>query len=139
MHMDELDLSKQEYFRKLLYVNQILFIVGASTVKASLLLLYRRIFVSPTFTRIIYAVGTFIVFYVFVFVLMAIFNCIPVYAFWTEGGYCFDLLSFSYGYTSINIMLAFVIWFMPMPMVWRLHLPTGQKIGVTLVFLLGLL
>ena len=137
--MDELDLSSQQYFRKLLYVNQILFIVGASTVKASLLLLYKRIFVSSSFTRMIYAVGIFLCFYVFIFVLLAIFNCNPVDAFWADGGYCFDLLSFSYAYSTINIAVTFVIWLMPMPMVWKLHLPTSQKIGLSLVFLLGLL
>ena len=41
--------------------------------------------------------------------------------------------------SAINIVTDFYILFLPIPAVWRLQAPLGKKIGISAVFLTGIL
>ena len=124
---------------RLLFVASLLYKVAAIAVKVAILLLYKRIFVTETFTRVIYAVGASILTYSVLLFFLTLFECQPMNAAWTGHGSCPDSRMFAVAYAICNIIADFVIWIMPIPMVWKLHLPLGQRIGISLVFLLGLL
>lgn len=74
-----------------------------------------------------------------IMVFLSIFNCNPISAFWTHEGTCLNFKQFAIGYAIVNIITDFAIWLMPIPSVWRIQLPTPQKIAVSLIFALGLL
>ena len=124
---------------ELLYVFQIFYILAPATVKLSLLLLYKRIFISPKCTRLFNACAIFIIVWATIMTFLGIFNCTPVRGFWTGEGWCFKFRSFAIGYAVVNITIDFVIWTLPLPLVWRMQLPVGQKVAITLIFILGLL
>ncbi|KUJ24393.1 uncharacterized protein LY89DRAFT_548631, partial [Mollisia scopiformis] len=66
--------------------------------------------------------------------------CIPFQYNWDKkikGGHCIDQQMFFRWATVPNIVTDLVMFFLPMPAVWGLHLPTSQKIGVTFTFFLG--
>ena len=128
---------------KMLYAAQIIYVLAPVAVKLSLLLLYKRIFVTTMhrkFTIVLYGMGSFVLIYGTVFLFLSIFICTPISSFWTiQEGWCFDEWGYTLSYSVVNIITDFTIWALPIPLVWSLYLPKGQKIGLSLVFLLGLL
>ncbi|OGM47202.1 hypothetical protein ABOM_003897 [Aspergillus bombycis] len=70
---------------------------------------------------------------------LAIFNCIPISGFWTGQGKCISFRKFAIGYAIVNIITDLAVWPMPIPNMWKLQLPTTQKITLTLIFVLGLI
>ena len=125
-------------FAKLLYVFQIFYILGPPSVKLSLLFLYRRIF-EKSHIRVVYGMMALIVVWVIIMTFLAIFNCTPVSAFWTQQGKCLDFRQFAIGYAVVNIVTDFVVWLMPIPSVWKIQLPLPQRIALSMIFALGLL
>ncbi|GFF83700.1 hypothetical protein IFM61392_08953 [Aspergillus lentulus] len=108
--------------------------------KASILLLYLRIFAIPRFvltSRI--ALGVISIYGLWC-VLSAILNCIPVSAFWdsTIQGNCISRKFLWFFNASLNIVTDLVILIMPIPVLSRLHLPQKQKFGVIVVFAAGI-
>lgn len=80
-----------------------------------------------------------IVIWTIIMTFLAIFNCKPISAFWTMKGTCLNFRDFAIGYAVVNIVTDFTVWLMPIPSVWKIQLPRGQKVALTLIFALGLL
>ncbi|KAA8648440.1 uncharacterized protein ATNIH1004_004325 [Aspergillus tanneri] len=125
-------------FLDLLYYFQIVYILAPPTVKLSLLFLYRRIFVSTKFITIVYVVGAVVSLWAIIMTFLGIFNCTPIHAFWTGQGKCLPFKQFAIGYAVVNIITDLAVWLMPIPMMWKLQLPLGRKVALTLIFALGL-
>ena len=77
----------------------------------------------------------------FVAVALAIaFVCHPVRYFWdksTPGGWCLDIMTMVIalaGANGVSDVMALVI---PIPWLWKLHLPIGQRLNVIAIFLMG--
>ncbi|KAE8323483.1 hypothetical protein BDV39DRAFT_217727 [Aspergillus sergii] len=124
-----------------LVANQILdFPFTVTPAKISILLFYIRIFSTPKFRMIAYAVGFIVLGHGIGVFFAAIFQCSPVQYAWDktiEGGSCFDQQAF-YRYVSPpNILTDVLILVMPLPFVWKLHTRMTQKLALTGVFLLG--
>ncbi|RMZ36810.1 hypothetical protein CA14_006533 [Aspergillus flavus] len=126
-------------FLQLLYYFQIFYILAPPTVKLSLLLLYRRIFLSSRFLKIVYTIGAIVSIWAIIMTFLAIFNCKPISAFWTGQGECIPFKQFAIGYAIVNIITDLAVWLMPIPNMWKLQLPTAQKVALTLIFVLGLI
>ncbi|RMJ21184.1 integral membrane protein [Aspergillus sp. HF37] len=137
-HRAVLPPQKVAVFSELLYFFQIFYVLAPPTVKLSLLFLYRRIFEHSRFLRLVYAMIALVSVWAIIMVFLAIFNCRPISAFWTHKGSCFDFKQFAIGYAVVNIVTDFAIWLMPIPDVWKIQLPTPQKIALSLIFALGL-
>lgn len=131
--------QKVAVFAELLYFFQIFYVLAPPTVKLSLLFLYHRIFEHSRFLRLVYAMIALVSVWAVIMVFLAIFNCRPISAFWTHEGSCFDFKKFAIGYAVVNIVTDFAIWLMPIPNVWKIQLPTPQKVALSLIFALGLL
>jgi hypothetical protein len=138
-HISTLTPSQIKTFTKNLYFMQIAYIPAPPAIKLSLLCLYRRIFkyTQSRFLWLIYAMMAIITTWCTANLFLVIFFCVPISALWTGKGKCLDLDPYSYA--VINIVTTLVVWAMPIPKVWRLNLPRGQKVAVSLVFMLGLL
>lgn len=68
------------------------------------------------------------------------FQCSPVAYAWDKsirGGHCINLGAYFRWLSFPNILTDAVILVLPLPLLWRLHTSTGQKIGVTCVFVVG--
>ncbi|KAE8154675.1 hypothetical protein BDV25DRAFT_171494 [Aspergillus avenaceus] len=137
-HREVVDEDDVYMFMKLLYYFQIVYILAPPTVKLSLLLLYKRIFVSSRFLIIVYIMGAVVSLWAIIMTFLGIFNCTPISGFWTGVGKCLPFKQFAVGYAIVNILTDLTVWLMPIPMMWRLQLPTAQKVALTLIFVLGL-
>lgn len=125
---------------------QFLYALTSPLVKISIILFYRRIFITPRFivaANIMIALCAAWGFSVFI---ATAFMCRPLRAYWGEGkGQCYGTIEGVNIPTYIlasqipNIFLDFAILCMPISMVWNLRMPKKEKIALIGVFLLGIL
>ena len=110
-------------------------------VKLSILLLYRRIFVTEGFRRTTIYVGIICVAWFFIAVFMDLFQCHPFKAafdvelLFTDQ--CINLQTYYWGISAGNLALDVVLLYLPLHMVWGLQLPKRQKFTVSGIFMLG--
>ncbi|MCJ1439474.1 hypothetical protein MMC27_008868 [Xylographa pallens] len=111
--------------------------VGAS--KASVLLLYLRIFIQKRFRICVQVMLGLVAAWTITFFLTDLFSCIPVTPLVEPfyGNQCMDTVSMWYAGSVSDIILDLLILMIPIPMVLRLQLPAKQKMGVLAMFFLG--
>ncbi|KAJ5577848.1 uncharacterized protein N7459_006812 [Penicillium hispanicum] len=108
--------------------------------KISLLLFYVRIFYKRHFRVCAYIVGSLVLGVGITVLFESIFQCSPISYGWNptvSDGSCLDQTSFYRAIWPFNVLTGLLIWVLPMPYVWSLHAPKGQKMALTGVFLLG--
>ena len=72
--------------------------------------------------------------------LTAVFQCSPVPYAWDKsiyGGNCIDVASFYVCASIPNVVTDVAILLLPLPMIFKLHTNQSQKVGLSIVFLLG--
>lgn len=112
--------------------------------KISLLLFYRRIFYTRSFQITAAVIGFIVLGLGIATLFQTIFQCSPISLAWERNpwqaeladGVCVDQTLFYRVVTPINLLTGVMITILPMPWVWKLHLPNGQKCAVISVFLL---
>ncbi|KAF2140161.1 uncharacterized protein K452DRAFT_351978 [Aplosporella prunicola CBS 121167] len=69
----------------------------------------------------------------------SIFICRPFFKYWKPGveGRCMNINSYWLSTACIGVIMDFVVWFYPMPLISSLRLPMRQKASVMGVFALG--
>ena len=108
--------------------------------KISILCLYIRIF-AYTYARFsaIIVLAIVIIYNILGFV-STMTLCRPLNAYWDFNvkGKCHPI-SFMWAAISLHIATDFLIFLLPLPVVYRMTLPRAQKIGLLLIFALGFL
>lgn len=119
---------------------QILYFTNAVLTKASLLLLYYRIFgILRGFRWVLWASGCLVIGYYIACVIVSIAGCSPVSKFWDPSvpGKCINEIAFFRWNGVANMLLDFLVLCLPYPMAWRLQTTLRQKWILTGIFLLG--
>ncbi|KAI4196374.1 MAG: hypothetical protein LQ346_003233 [Caloplaca aetnensis] len=118
----------------------VFYITSLSFTKISILLLYRRIFPNRNFHAVLWAVGGFVTAYTVANVLYIIFGCHPIQAVFNPltKGKCINGEAAILAVATMTIVTDFIILLLPLPLVWKLHLPKIRKFQLTLIFLLGI-
>jgi len=122
-----------------LYVNQIIYILAVALIKFSILTFIRRAFNVASTKLPAYVIGTVIMSWFIALELVGIFSCHPIHGFWdkTIPATCVDTSKFFFGVGIPNIITDVMLIIYPIPFVWRLQMPTSQKIALSGVFTLG--
>ncbi|KAI1308846.1 hypothetical protein F5Y03DRAFT_349424 [Xylaria venustula] len=130
--------------QKYKYAFQITEKIAFGSIKLSLLFLWKSIFTrSRPFLIVTWFLIAFIVAWSVSFLFITIFQCgldwklnwAPIA---TQLEKCVSVLSLLTAYSTLDLFTDFVILSMPVPMIWRLSMPTRKKLGVTAVFGVGL-
>ena len=113
-------------------------------IKLSVLLLYRRLFVGEIFNRYTLAMCAIIALWSLSFFFGFAFEChTNITNYWTSPAtieaHCDNTSALVLGFAVSDVLTDLMILAIPIPIVWRLHMSTRSKIGVTGIFLLGLL
>ena len=115
-------------------------------VKLSLLLQYLKIFVPVRNYSLMVVFTYFVIWSTSIFYLITtffeIFACSPREKFWNRlitDGHCFDMNVINITAASINCISDFVILLLPQGVIWRLQMPFQRKLGISAIFLAGLL
>ncbi len=111
--------------------------------KLTVLLLYKRIFTGEIFRKTVW-VGYAIVFsWTVGFFFAMLLQCWPISINWTGFGgdtdYCVDSNIMLVAHAWSDVFTDVAILAMPLPCIWGLQMKTKHKIGVSAIFLLGLL
>ncbi|KXX74197.1 Inducible T-cell costimulator, partial [Madurella mycetomatis] len=125
---------------------QIMYVVSAMWVKVTLLVLYLRIFRPSLRANIMIwlGIGICVLFYV-ICVVTALVNCLPINKSLpindpTGSSACGQpQLNLALTQSVFSVITDFYVLTIPMSLVLGLHLPFGRKIGVSALFLTGLL
>ena len=110
-------------------------------VKLSFLFLYHRYFFM--YTKFIIAciiVGILVFVQWLLFTILVIVLCIPPARFWdpTIPGRCLNGKAVGDGFLISSLVTDFIILILPCPLIWRTtHFSKGQKIGLSVIFMLG--
>ena len=80
------------------------------------------------------------VIWLIVIVFATTFACRPVHYFWDKsvpGGRCLDIMTILVGLSGANGLGDLMALLIPIPWLWNLQLPLGQRINVIAIFLVG--
>ena len=139
--MPEEDALRESRF--LLYLGEIFYASSLAFSKFSILGFYWRLFSSSSIRIPIQILTVCSAIWLIIRTFMAIFHCIPVQAFWIKGipGARCDIedSKFFFGTVLVHLFIDIAILALPAVQVKHLQLRTGQKIGVTGLFMFGIL
>ena len=138
-HIAAVPLDDLISFKKTLYAFNLVYVATPPTIKLCILLMYKRLFPTRQFILAVWVLGSVLVVFFLVTFLMGVFDCDPIRGFWdpTVTATCINFETYSIGYAVVNIATDLIILALPIRVVWNLQLPRGQKIALTLIFLLG--
>ena len=114
------------------------------TIKLSVLLLYRRLFVGRLFNLYSLALCGVIVLWSLSFFFAFAFQCgTDIVNWWTSPAtieaYCDNTSALIVAFSISDVVTDIMILTIPLPIVWRLQMSTANKVGLTGIFLLGML
>ncbi|KAL7622117.1 hypothetical protein AAE478_007619 [Parahypoxylon ruwenzoriense] len=118
--------------------------IAFALIKLSILFLWKRIFgLAKSFVVFCWIMIAVITAWSITFLFATIFQCgtrwtwnwAPIGIFLTQ---CINTLDLLTVFTATDLFTDFIIMFMPVPLIWKLHMPIKRKIGVTSIFMVGL-
>ena len=112
---------------------------GFGFAKASILVLYMRIFTQRLFRICGQVMLGLVAAWTITFFLTSLLQCLPITPLIEPfyGNKCVDTIPLWYAGSISDIIIDFMILGMPIPSVLKLQLPTKQKLGVLAMFFLG--
>lgn len=129
------------FLMQLVFAVSIIYMVGIAVLKFSVILLYQRIFgVNRKFKIVSWCLAIFIFCYTIVGIFIWVFQYTPVEGAWNpyiKSVDHFDLSALPTVLAALNVASDILTVTLPMPLIWRLQMPTKQKVQLVLLFLLG--
>lgn len=113
-------------------------------IKLTIFLFFLRVFSPDPWSRrmIYFGIAMIVMFYTATTIALGS-VCIPSHhKSWQEAGFaskCRDATIMGHIVGSFNVFSDFYIMLLPLPVIWKLQLPLRRKIGVSAIFLTGLL
>lgn len=117
-----------------------IYLTGLAVTKVSIIMQYMRVFVGTMIQRICRITLVVVIIYGLWTFWSAVFTCFPVAKFWDKTiktGYCINFTALWFTNASINIVTDLIVFSLPMPVIRSLNLPKKQKIGLMLIFAVG--
>lgn len=138
-HVPETDV---EFVLKALIPMQVLYGIGLSLIKTSMIGLYWRLFgLKRSFRIVVYIVGVIVWGWGLSVALEAFLLCTPFESTWNQTipGHCGNRTAAFIAAGVLNLLTDILVLSLPVTHIWKLQLRIGQKAGLIMVFSLGLL
>ncbi|KAH8646884.1 hypothetical protein BX600DRAFT_390444 [Xylariales sp. PMI_506] len=120
------------------YIMEIIYVFCLASAKASMLLFYRRAFLTTWMQRAVDTILVILAIWTICFECACIFLCKPASAFWTGEGTCGDFIPMIQVLIATNAVGDLVVMALPMSTIWSLHMRKTEKLGIMSCFALGL-
>ncbi|KAK0668217.1 hypothetical protein QBC41DRAFT_347410 [Cercophora samala] len=139
-HISNLTKPNKLMTLKLFYVAQAFYKLTINLTKASILLLYLRIFPKRWFRATCFVLLAIILLYMVGTTASSIWQCNPIPRAWDKSitGTCISITANWYANAAFSITTDLIILGLPMHSIYTSHLPTSQKLALMGVFALGL-
>ncbi|CUS10527.1 unnamed protein product [Tuber aestivum] len=142
-HVAELPKDNVLQIIKIGYSMQILYVVVMTFTKASLLLLLIRLVQNRGMSIVVWSIFGFMGAFAMASFWASVFHCTPPSYAWEQmdreslEGSCGNLKAQQYWVPAGSIVMDFILWLLPLKLIYPLKLPRAQKIGLYMVFILG--
>ncbi|KAM0351009.1 hypothetical protein ACHAPU_002787 [Fusarium lateritium] len=145
-HIWSIDLPTVVHVFKIVYAEPFIYALAVTSVKISILLLYRRLFPfgidKNRVYNFLFSIACFLTgVYPFILWITMAFACKPVSHFWNQytgsKGQCIDVKLFFLVLGIMNMVNDIVILSVPIPRIWALKMNHRTKISVVCIMLLG--
>ncbi|PSR80260.1 hypothetical protein BD289DRAFT_441093 [Coniella lustricola] len=125
------------------YIIELSYFFDMACLKLSILIFYMRVFDFTDIRGLLQATAIFTCLYGVAFVLAGMFQCWPISYFWTKwdgehAGKCFDVNALGWANAAISIATDFWMLALPLSQLRALRLPWRKKVGVSLMFMVGI-
>lgn len=127
-------------YLKTSFIAATLYFSVVTSIKISILYMYRRIFPIDEFFLQSQIVGALVIVWWLVGTVLTIVSCLPFRRFWTgpiAGGYCFDFNIYWMSMGAVELVIDSLLLVLPVRMVLGLQLSRQQKILVVGIFTIG--
>ncbi|KAL2146434.1 hypothetical protein VTI28DRAFT_3903 [Corynascus sepedonium] len=134
-------LPNLETILKMLVAYELIFATSIGTIKLSVLFFYLRVFVNRGLRMVVKATLVFVMLWNIGNILQVFLICRPfakTYSLTVEGE-CGDQVASFIAIGAFNLISDLIILTLPLPTVWSLKMSTPAKLGLTGVFLIGLI
>ncbi|GKZ23063.1 hypothetical protein AbraIFM66951_008995 [Aspergillus brasiliensis] len=139
-HVAALPTKEVETFMMGDYIFSHFYDVAIASTKLSVLALYYRIFITPKFRLVVILTVVWVILWLMTMEIVLGLECRPIAKFWDSSveGTCFNLVAFSYFTNIANLVTDIWIFLLPLPVILRLQITKNKKIGLSLLFSVGL-
>ncbi|GJD01523.1 CFEM domain-containing protein [Colletotrichum higginsianum] len=131
-------------FCGIFFIDESFYLACLGLTKISVLFFYLRIFPNKSFRRATYAAMTYIGLSTTIMLFMQIFQCIPFSFNWDgwKGDFgphhCLNINVLAFVAGGLSISHDIIILFLPVPLLWHLNMGLRSKIGIFIMFSLGI-
>ncbi|KAI0376361.1 integral membrane protein [Hypomontagnella monticulosa] len=139
-HIYAISTQEQILTLKLYYVAQAFYKLTLNLTKASILLLYLRIFLQRWFRISCYVLLGIILSYMLATTAASVWQCTPIERAWDKSveGTCISITGNWYANAGFSIASDIAVLVLPMNPIFKSNLPTKQKWALMIVFTLGI-
>ncbi|PWY92927.1 integral membrane protein PTH11-like protein [Aspergillus heteromorphus CBS 117.55] len=139
-HVAALPTKEVETFMKGDYIFSHFYDVAIASTKLSVLALYYRIFITPKFRFVVIGTVVWVILWLMTMEIVLGLECRPIQKFWDSSvhGTCFNLVAFSYFTNITNLVTDIWIFLLPVPVILKLQITRNKKVGLSLLFSVGL-
>ncbi|EGY13935.1 uncharacterized protein VDAG_00617 [Verticillium dahliae VdLs.17] len=139
LHYWDVDPTKGATILQMFWTAQMFYILVQVTAKASILILFWRIFTARWFRITVWGGGIFLVTHGLLFLLLIVFQCLPVRAIWDKSldAKCLNITAVGLAGAAFSIFEDIAILLMPIPEVRKLQLTLKKRVAVCLMFGIG--
>ncbi|MCJ1458275.1 hypothetical protein MMC28_008646 [Mycoblastus sanguinarius] len=142
LHLKDMTPELKSDHSEWIYISSTMYLISILGYRVALLLMYLRVFgASQKFRYATWAVLFFVTGYLSCNFVTLLFGCTPIAKYWKpdEPGHCINLVKADHTYGSMNVVSDFLMFLLPLPMVWQLQLSGREKLGLFLVFMSGII
>ncbi|KAI3395630.1 hypothetical protein diail_1068 [Diaporthe ilicicola] len=130
-------------FLQIFFVFELLYALTLGIIKISICFLFLRLFPDKRIRRLLWGTQVFIVVLIVTYLIADLAQCQPMSYFWDmwDGdhvGRCNNLNGMAWSHAIINIALDLWMLALPASQVWGLNMPLRRKLGVMIMFGLGI-
>ncbi|KAJ4309662.1 hypothetical protein N0V84_011382 [Fusarium piperis] len=124
---------------ELFYYGEALYYITVSLTKVSILFLYLRVFPQQNYRVFNICMMAFVIATGFSCTVAGIFQCNPIRRAWLTSlpGTCFNRVALFIANASLNIAQDLIIYILPIPMLWQVQRPLGQRLALIGIFVVG--
>ncbi len=127
--------------KQLLYVSIVMYGGAITAIKATFLLQYQRVFAVGGYINRFFWALVIVMAWSIASLIIAVWSCNPIDGFWDASvpAYCIPQHPWWEINSAGNVITDFAVFCLPLPTIWKLRLPKGQKIALIGIFCLGFL
>ncbi|KAI9886168.1 MAG: hypothetical protein M1823_002020 [Watsoniomyces obsoletus] len=140
LHTYQVSPAQLRYCQQLTYVCVILWNPLTLITRLAILVLYHRIIPSINFRRCVYAMMVYCIATSIAVWIPSLLVCRPIRLFWDKSvpGHCHPAMPALTANFVVNLVADIIILIMPVPIFFRLHIHWKRKVGLILIFALGI-